>query len=120
MALPRLRGFAAEFMLSEVEVLGMTSYKQKGRGDRGEFVFGRAVGCDQCNQKGYIGRSVIQELLILTDDIRTMIMQRKDGNSIKREAIKNGMITLREHGAQKVLNGITTIEELVSSTQLDV
>jgi general secretion pathway protein E len=79
----------------------------------------RAVGCDQCNQKGYIGRSVIQELLILTDDIRTMIMQRKDGNSIKREAIKNGMVTLREHGAQKVLAGITTIEELVSSTQLD-
>lgn len=79
----------------------------------------RAVGCDQCNQKGYIGRSVIQELLILTDEIRSMIMQRKDGNSIKREAIKNGMITLREHGAQKVLNGITTIEELVSSTQVD-
>jgi general secretion pathway protein E len=79
----------------------------------------RAVGCDQCNQKGYIGRSVIQELLILTDEIRSMIMQRKDGNSIKREAIKNGMITLREHGAQKVLNGITTIEELISSTQVD-
>lgn len=79
----------------------------------------RAVGCDQCNQKGYVGRSVIQELLILTDDIRSMIMQRKDGNSIKREATKNGMITLREHGIQKVLGGITTIEELVSSTQVD-
>lgn len=86
---------------------------------RGRTIF-KAVGCDQCNQKGYIGRSVIQELLILNDEIRSMIMKRVDGNTIKREAIKQGMITLREHGIQKILNGITTIEELVSSTQLDI
>jgi general secretion pathway protein E len=80
----------------------------------------RAVGCDQCNQKGYLGRTLIQELMLLTDELRSMVMQRKDGNTIKREAIKQGMITFRDHGIQKILSGITTIEELVTSTQLDL
>jgi len=80
----------------------------------------RHVGCAECNQKGYIGRSVIQEMLMINDDIRSLIMQRKDGSQIKREAIKNGMITLREHGIQKILNGITTIEEVLTNTQMDM
>lgn len=80
----------------------------------------KAVGCDECNQKGYIGRSVIQELMIVDEEIRTLIMQRKDGASIKKLAMERGMITFRQHGVQKVLSGITTIEELLTSTQLDV
>ncbi len=79
----------------------------------------RHVGCNHCNQKGYVGRSVIQELLLINDDIRTMIMQRKDGSAIKKQAIANGMLTFRDHGIQKVLSGITTIEEVLSSTQMD-
>lgn len=79
----------------------------------------RAVGCNHCNQKGYIGRSVIQELMMITDDIRSLIMQRKDGATIKREAIKAGMITFRDHGINKVLTGNTTIEEVLTSTQMD-
>lgn len=86
---------------------------------RGATVF-RAVGCNQCNQKGYIGRSVIQELMLINDDIRSLIMQRKDGATIKKAAIANGMITFREHGIQKVLSGITTIEEVLTSTQMDM
>jgi general secretion pathway protein E len=77
-------------------------------------------GCDQCGQKGYIGRTVIAEILPVTDDIRSLIMQRKDGNTIKRQAVANGMKTFRDHGVQKVLAGITTIEELVSNTQMDI
>jgi general secretion pathway protein E len=80
----------------------------------------RAVGCNHCNQKGYIGRSVIQELMMITDDIRSLIMQRKDGATIKKEAIKGGMITFRDHGIQKVLTGSTTIEEVLTSTQMDL
>ncbi|MCB0370795.1 MAG: Flp pilus assembly complex ATPase component TadA, partial [Bdellovibrionales bacterium] len=80
----------------------------------------KAVGCNQCNQKGYVGRTLIQELLTVTDDIRTLIMQKKDGNTIKKQAILNGMVTFRDHGVQKVLQGITTIEELFSNTQLDI
>ena len=80
----------------------------------------KTKGCEQCGQKGYIGRTVIAEILPVTDDIRSMIMQRKDGNSIKRQAVQNGMKTFRDHGVQKVLAGITTIEELVSNTQMDI
>lgn len=81
----------------------------------------KAVGCAECNQKGYIGRTVIQELLMINDDVRSMIMKRADGNSIKKLAVQqHGMITFRQHGIQKILQGITTIEEMLTNTQLDV
>lgn len=80
----------------------------------------RAIGCDKCNQKGYIGRTTIAELLIVDDDVRSLIMQKKDGATIRRMAVGKGMKTFREHGIQKVLSGITTIEELLSNTQLDI
>jgi general secretion pathway protein E len=80
----------------------------------------RAIGCERCNQKGYIGRTIIGELLIVDDEIRSLVMQRKDGNSIRRLAVSKGMKTFRDHGIQKVLSGITTIEELLSNTQLDL
>lgn len=80
----------------------------------------KPMGCDKCNQKGYIGRTNIAELLVVDDEIRSLIMQRKDGNSIRRLAVSKGMRTFRDHGIQKILNGITSIEELVSNTQLDL
>jgi general secretion pathway protein E len=80
----------------------------------------RPVGCTECNQKGYIGRSVIQELFLVNDEIRSLIMQRVDGATIKKEAIRQGMITLREHGIQKVLGGTTSIEEVLANTQMDI
>lgn len=86
---------------------------------RGATVY-RAVGCNQCNQKGYIGRTLIMELMLINDDVRSMIMKRIDGASIKKEAVKHGMITFRDHGIQKVLSGITTIEEVLTSTQMDM
>ncbi len=82
--------------------------------------FFRAVGCNQCNQKGYVRRTLIQELMLINDDIRSLIMRRADGATIKKEAVKGGMITFRDHGIQKVLSGITTIEEVLTSTQMDM
>ncbi|MBX3033481.1 MAG: type II secretion system ATPase GspE [Bdellovibrionaceae bacterium] len=80
----------------------------------------KAVGCDHCGGKGYVGRTLIGEMLVITDDIRSLIMQRKDGGTIKKLAIQNGMKTFRDHGIQKVMSGITTIEEVLSNTQLDI
>ncbi len=80
----------------------------------------RAVGCNKCNNKGYIGRTLIQELLVVTEELRTLIMQRKDSGAIKKKAIEQGMKSFRDHGIQKVLQGITTIEELLSNTQEDL
>jgi general secretion pathway protein E len=79
----------------------------------------RPVGCAECNQKGYTGRTVIQELLLVTDDVRSLVMQRQDAGSIRKVARDQGMITFREHGIQKVLAGITSIEEVLTNTQID-
>lgn len=80
----------------------------------------KGVGCDNCNQKGYLGRTIIQELLVVNEEMRHLIMQRKDGATIKKSAIQNGMKTFRDHGIQKILQGITTIEEVLSNTQVDL
>lgn len=96
----------ASLGLTREQVRGATMYK--------------AIGCDHCNGKGYSGRTNIQELLLVTDDIRSMIMQRKDGGAIKKKAIELGMITFRDHGIEKVLKGTTTVEEVLSSTQVDL
>lgn len=80
----------------------------------------RATGCDKCNGKGYLGRTLIAELLQVDDDIRSLVMQRRDGGSIRKLAVQKGMRTFRDHGIEKVLLGVTTIEELVSNTQLDI
>lgn len=79
----------------------------------------KPVGCNQCNSKGYIGRTLIQELLVLTDEVRSYIMQRKDSGTIRKLATDEGMITFRDHGIQKVLSGITSIEEVLTNTQVD-
>jgi general secretion pathway protein E len=80
----------------------------------------RAVGCNKCNNKGYIGRTLIQELLMVTEEVRTLIMQRVDSGVIKKKAIEQGMKTFRDHGIEKVMMGITTIEEVLSNTQEDI
>lgn len=80
----------------------------------------QAIGCNQCNQKGYVGRTIIAEMLVVNDELRSLIMQRKDGNAIRKAAVASGMKTFRDHGIQKVLSGHTTIQELVTNTQLDL
>jgi general secretion pathway protein E len=79
----------------------------------------RAVGCAECNQKGYLSRTVIQELLMVNEEIRSLIMKRVDSSQIKKAALMTGMEPMREHGVQKVIAGITTIEEVLTNTQMD-
>ena len=79
----------------------------------------KAKGCEECNHKGYLGQTLIQELLIINDNIRSLIMQKKDSSVIRKQAIQNNMETIREHGIQKILKGLTTIEEILGNTQLD-
>ncbi len=72
----------------------------------------RAVGCAYCMQTGYRSRIGLFELLVVDDQIRELIGQRADANTIHRQAIASGMIDLRADGARKVVDGITTIEEV--------
>jgi general secretion pathway protein E len=80
----------------------------------------RAVGCPSCSQSGYSGRTVVHELMVINDDIRSLIVKAEDAGQIKKAAILNGMITLREDGVAKVLQGLTTVDELMRATHAEV
>jgi general secretion pathway protein E len=77
----------------------------------------RGRGCPACAGTGFRGRTGIYEILIVSDSIRQLIMRKADSTTIARKALEEGMKTLREDGAQKVLEGITTLEELVRVSQ---
>ncbi len=81
--------------------------------------FWRGRGCNNCLKTGYRGRSGIHEMMVPTDDIRQLILQNVDSNSIKKKAMTQGMRTLREDGARKVLAGITSSAEVLRVTGED-
>ena len=87
-----------------------------------EYVGGRpfyraGAGCEACQQKGYRGRVGIHELLVISDAIRPLVMERADAATIRRAATADSMSILRDDGAEKVLAGLTTVEEVVRVTQ---
>jgi general secretion pathway protein E len=79
----------------------------------------RGKGCDKCGGKGYLGRSGIFELLAIGDEIRGMITDNTDAQSIKTRALSLGMKTLRTDGFEKASRGVTTVEEILRVTQKD-
>ena len=99
----------------------LTSTELKQLGDRFQNkIFYKSKGCSHCNYKGYMGRTAISEILIVNDDIRSLILQSSSSTIIKKKAIKQGMMTFREHGFEKAMEGLTSIEEVLSNTQLDI
>jgi general secretion pathway protein E len=80
----------------------------------------RGVGCAACTQTGYRGRSGIYEFLLVDDEVRKLIAAKADSATIQRAAVAKGMSTLRQEGAAKVLQGLTTTEEVVRITQQEV
>ena len=74
--------------------------------------FYRSVGCDACNHTGYRGRTAIHELLDMSDPIREMIIERRPGSEIRRQAEKEGLKSLRESAVKKVFLGLTTLHEI--------
>jgi type II secretory ATPase GspE/PulE/Tfp pilus assembly ATPase PilB-like protein len=81
--------------------------------------FSRGKGCEDCRQTGYQGRAAIYEICVVTEPLRKMIMQKRDGGELKQCAISEGMMTLRQDGWRRVAQGKTTIEEVVRVTQTD-
>jgi len=79
--------------------------------------FHRAVGCEHCFNTGYKGRLGIFEIMLLNDNLKSLILKTHDSNQIKQIALEHGMITLHQDGIRKVLNGITTMEEVLRVTQ---
>jgi general secretion pathway protein E/type IV pilus assembly protein PilB len=80
----------------------------------------KGVGCRACRQSGFRGRTGIHELLVNNDVIKDLIGQRVNSGVIRLEALKAGMITLRQDGWRKVLNSTTTVEEVTRTTAGDI
>jgi general secretion pathway protein E len=74
------------------------------------------VGCPACNQLGYRGRTGIYELLMVNDAVRRLCLDKADAGAIRNAAMEHGMVTLRFDGARKVVQGLTTPEEVMLMT----
>nr|WP_204615448.1 ATPase, T2SS/T4P/T4SS family [Desulforadius tongensis] len=73
----------------------------------------RPGGCMRCSYTGYRGRTGIYELLMVTENIQRLILERKSSKEIKKAAVAEGMVTLRQDGLEKVKQGITSLEEVM-------
>ncbi len=82
--------------------------------------FYKAKGCDRCTNTGFSGRRGIYELMLVDDAVGPLILRKADARAIKRVAWEQGMDTLRDDGARKVLAGRTTVEEVLAATQEDI
>lgn len=81
--------------------------------------FFHPVGCSKCRSSGYQGRSVISEILMLTPEVKDLILKHASGEDIKQCARRQGMSTLRESGIQKALTGDTSLDEVYRVTAGD-
>ncbi|MBC8257998.1 MAG: type II secretion system ATPase GspE [SAR324 cluster bacterium] len=86
------------------------SFRKLGRS------FFKGEGCDKCRNTGYRGRIGIHELLIMSENVKNTILENSDSAAIKKQALKEKMITLRRDGVNKILHGLTTAEEILSIT----
>jgi type IV pilus assembly protein PilB len=102
--------------LSEIEMRAL--WIEPGHLRDAQVMHGK--GCEQCRGTGYKGRIGIFEIFILDDEARHMISQRSATLSLRQRARELGMRTLREDGIRKVLAGLTTAEEVISTTLGDV
>lgn len=99
---------------AELKLLSMTREMCAGK-----KIYRAGPGCEDCHSLSYKGRVSIQELMILDDEVRETLMVSQDANRIKKVALQQGMRTLRDSAINKVLLGITSIEEALANTQAD-
>lgn len=84
---------------------GVQFYKQKG--------------CEKCNDSGFSGMTAVSELLVVTDEIRAMIIKQVDSSTMKKQAIKQGMKSLRQDAIEKVYQGLTSIDEMLRAINIE-
>ena len=77
-------------------------------------------GCRECRNTGYRGRTAIFEIIPMSREIRKLIFNNSNEDEIRLKALEQGMISLRESGLRKVLDGTTSIQEVLRSTVEDI
>ena len=88
-------------------------------GELGDRKFFRGAGCETCNNTGYKGRVGLFELMIMDDELREMIMENANADSLRDAAQRKGMVTLRDSGMAFVFDGTTTPEEVARETVVE-
>jgi type IV pilus assembly protein PilB len=84
--------------------------------DAKKVVPNRGKGCEKCNNTGYKGRVGLYEVMEITEEIRELVLVGASALELRRKAVEEGMLTLRNSGLRKVKEGVTTIEEIVRET----
>ena len=79
----------------------------------------KARGCSKCNQTGYSGRTAVSELLLITDTLRPLILEKADAALIKKTAVQEGMKTLRQDALDKVFRGLSSVDELIYAINVE-
>ena len=93
--------------------------KAWGINNSGKANFVQGKGCFNCMHTGYKGRTGVYEVLIIDDEIKDLILKRQSSHTIQQTALKSGNFTsLKENAAEKVIKGITTLEEAASAVLL--
>ena len=103
-----------EYEPSEEELLELELRPEEVEGKK--FYYGR--GCEQCNGIGYKGRTAIFEIMLMTEDMRQLVLENPPLDTLRQAAREGGMKTLRDSGLLAIYDGITTIEEVVRETIL--
>ena len=98
----------------ELELIGL-----KPKDVKNGFLY-RAKGCADCRNTGYRGRTAIFEMIPMARELRKLVFESANEDEIRQAAIKNGMVTLRDAGNERVLDGTTSIEEVLRSTVEDL
>ena len=101
--------------VEEIRQLGLSTDRLDGGS-----VYRPGPGCPECKLTGYRGRTGIHELLVIDDEVRNLVMRAADSSTIRRAAAARGMTSLREDGAEKMLAGTTSAEEVLRVTQEDL
>ncbi len=93
-----------------------TLWRDLGIEPRKDVTIYRSKGCPLCNNTGYRGRIAIFELMPMNREMERLVMERASSSQLMHEAVKQGMTTLRESGVEKVLEGVTSIDEVLRVT----
>ena len=86
---------------------------------KGKLIFYKGKGCDKCLRTGYKGRVGLIEVLTMSPKIKSLVMENAEEYKIREEARREGMMTLRENGIRNVLDGSTTLDEVLRVTAGD-
>jgi type IV pilus assembly protein PilB len=98
---------------TEAEIVSVGWTPEELFADQAHPVLYRAVGCSACSTTGYLGRKALLELLVVTEAVEHLIIEGGTADDIHRLAVEQGMVTLRQSGLRKALEGETTLEEVL-------